>query len=150
MNLLERIDRDLKEALRAREALRLSVLRMLKNALQNKAIEKGQDTLSETEGFETVSKLIKQRRESVEAFRKGGRPELADKESREVEILKAYLPPALSEEELKTLVREAAEAVGARDLSAMGRVMKAVMPKVAGRADGQAVSRVVREQLQGA
>lgn len=150
MSLLERIDRDLKEALRAREALRLSVLRMLKNALQNKAIEKGQDTLSETEGFETVSKLIKQRRESVEAFRKGGRPELADKESREVEILKAYLPPALSEEELKTLVREAAEAVGARDLSAMGRVMKAVMPKVAGRADGQAVSRVVREQLQGA
>lgn len=147
MTLCDRVDQELKNSLKARETLKVSALRMLKAACSNAAIQKGKDRLEDPEFLGVVAKLIKQREESVEAFRKGGRTDLADKEGREAEILRSYLPPALSLEELKAIVQAAIQEAGAQGPQAMGAVMKVVMPKVAGRADGKAVSQAVKEAL---
>jgi len=147
MTLTEQIDQDLKSALKAKEALKLSVLRMLKAAVSNQVIQKGTERLEDSEVLEVVAKLIKQRAESIEAFTQGNRPELAEKERQEAEILRAYLPPPLSEAELKALIQKAIEELGASGPKAMGQVMKAVVPQVAGRADGKAVSTLVKALL---
>ena len=147
MTLTQRVDEDLKLAMKAREELKVSCLRMLKAAAGNLAIQKGKQALEDGELLEVTAKLIKQREESVEAFTKGGRAELAEKEAKEAQILKAYLPPALSEAELKSLIQAAIKEVSASGPQAMGAVMKAVMPKIAGRADGSQVSQWVREAL---
>ncbi len=147
MMLCDQVDQELRSALKARETLKVSTLRMLKAAASNAAIQKGKDRLEDPELLEVVVKLIKQREESVEAFRKGGRTDLADKESQEAEILRSYLPPALGAEELKAIVQAAVQEAGAQGPQAMGVVMKIVMPKVAGRADGKTVSQAVKEAL---
>jgi uncharacterized protein len=147
MTLHERIDSDLKDAMRAKEAAKLGVLRMLKSALKYAAIEKPDGVLDDSAATQVIRKQVKQRQDSIESFEKGGRPELAAKEKEEMEILNAYLPKGLSAEELSGLVREAIAEVGATSKAQMGAVMKALQAKVAGRADGKALSTEVQKQL---
>src|SRR5256885_11298430 len=149
MNLSERIDSDLKEAMRAKDATRLSVLRMVKAALKNAAIEKsGADAqLTDAEAAQVIRKQVKQRQDSIESFEKGGRTELAAKEREELSILQSYLPQAMSADELSKIVRETIAEVGATSKAQMGAVMKAVQAKVAGRADGKTLSAEVQKQL---
>lgn len=149
MSLTQKIDEELKAAMKAREELKLSTLRMLKAAISNAAIQKGKSALEDGEVLEVVAKLLKQRDESIAAFTKGNRPELAEKERKEAAFLKAYLPPGLSDEELRAIVQAAVRETGASGPQAMGAVMKAVMPKVAGRADGSKISQLVKELLKG-
>jgi len=147
MTLPERIDSDLKDAMRAKEAGKLAVLRMLKSALKYAAIEKPDGVLDDSAATQVIRKQVKQRQDSIESFEKGGRPELAAKEKEEIEILNAYLPKGLSAEELSTLVRETIAEVGATSKAQMGAVMKALQAKAAGRADGKALSAEVQKQL---
>lgn len=149
MTISERVDADLKDAMRARAADKLSVLRLLKAAIKNAALEKGgQDAaLDDAEATAIVRKQVKQRHDAVESFTKGDRPELAEKERAEIELLNGYLPAALSAEELGVLVEEAIRETGAVGKAQMGAVMKALQPKVAGRADGKALSAEVQKRL---
>ena len=148
MTLPERIDSDLKEAMRAKDAAKLGVLRMLKSALKYSAIEKSAaGELDDAEAAQVIRKQVKQRQDSIEQFEKGGRPELAAKEKEELDILNAYLPKGLEADELAALVRDAIAEVGATSKAQMGAVMKALQAKVAGRADGKALSQEVARQL---
>jgi uncharacterized protein YqeY len=149
MTLQERVDSDLKDAMRAKDATRLGVLRMLKSALKYSAIEKsGADAeLDDGEAAQVIRKQVKQRQDSIESFEKGGRPELAAKEKEELAMLQAYLPQGLSAEELANVVRETISEVGATSKAQMGAVMKALQVKVAGRADGRMLSQEVQKQL---
>jgi uncharacterized protein YqeY len=150
MNLSARIDTDVKDAMRARDAARLSSLRMLKSALKYAAIEKGQppeEALPDPEVIAVIRKRIKQCQDAVEGFVKGGRPEQAAAEQAEIALLEAYLPAALAPAELEALVREAIAATGATGKAQMGAVMKAVMAQAAGRVDGKAVNAEVQRQL---
>jgi hypothetical protein len=147
MTLPEQIDADLKDAMRAKDAGKLAVLRGLKSALKYAAIEKSDAALDDAAAVQVIRKQVKQRQDSIESFEKGGRPELAAKEKSELEILNAYLPKGLSAEELSALVRETIAEVGATSKAQMGAVMKALQAKAAGRADGRALSAEVQKQL---
>ena len=149
MTLAERIDSDLKDAMRARDMTRLGVLRMLKSALKYAAIEKSgaEGELDDTESTQVIRKQVKQRQDSIESFEKGGRAELAEKEKSELAILNTYLPAAMSAEELSRIVRETIAEIGATSKAQMGAVMKALGAKVAGRADGKTLSQEVQRQL---
>ena len=150
MNFQERIDQDLKEAMKAREAERLGVIRMLKSALKNVAIEKGglHFVLDDATALGVVRKELKKRQDSIESFEKGNRPELAAKEKAEAEILSAYLPQPLSAEEIAALVAACIAETGATSKKEMGAVMKLANERAAGRADGKALSATVSAQLQ--
>jgi len=150
MKIQERIDSDLKEAMRAKDASKVSVLRMLKSALSYAAIEKSRSEaeLTDAEGAQVVRKQVKQRHDSIESFEKGGRAELANKEKEELSILNAYLPQAMTADELVKVVRETIAEIGATSKAQMGAVMKALQAKVAGRIDGKALSAEVQKQLQ--
>ena len=149
MGLPQDINAAITAAMKARDQVRLDPLRMLKTALTNKQIEKGRD-LDDAEALQVVASLVKQRRESIEQFRKGGRSDLVDKEAREIQILEAYLPPAMDTAELDALVQAAITETGATSPKDMGRVMKDVMPRLAGRGvDGKAVNELVRRKLGG-
>ena len=150
MSFQERIDNDLKEAMKARQAERLGVLRMLKTALKNLAIEKGgmNFVLSEPDALAVVRKELKKRQDSIESFTKGNRPELAAKEKAEAGMLEVYLPQALSADELKQIVAAAIAEAGATSKAQMGAVMKIAVERAAGRADGKALSAAVNAQLQ--
>ena len=149
MTLQERIDSDLKDAMRAKDAPKLGVLRMLKSALKYSAIEKaGAETqLDDAEAAQVIRKQVKQRQDSIESFEKGGRPELAAKEKDELAILQAYLPQGLSADELAKIVGETIGELGATSRAQMGAVMKALQSRVAGRADGKTLSQEVQRQL---
>lgn len=149
MTLQERIDSDLKDAMRAKDVARLSVLRMLKSALRYSTIEKAgaESQLDDSEAAQVVRKQVKQRQDSIESFEKGGRTELAAKEKDELAILQAYLPQGLTADELAKIVRETIGEVGATSKAQMGVVMKALQGKVAGRADGKTLSQEVQRQL---
>ncbi|PYK06127.1 MAG: glutamyl-tRNA amidotransferase [Verrucomicrobia bacterium] len=149
MTLQERLDSDLKEAMRARDATKLSVLRMLKSALNYAAIAKSgtEAELSDAEAVQVIRKQAKQRQDSIESFEKGGRAELAAKEKEELSILNAYLPQAMSADELAAAVHETIAEVGATSKAQMGTVMKALQVKVAGRANGKTLSQEVQKQL---
>jgi uncharacterized protein YqeY len=147
MSMLTDVNASITQAMKAHDALALSTLRMLKSALTNKEVEKGR-ALEAAEELQVVATLIKQRRESIEQFQKGGRQELADKEAAELALLEKLLPPAPSAEELEAAVAQAVAATGATSMKDMGRVMKAVMEGLAGKtADGKAVSDLVRKKL---
>jgi uncharacterized protein len=147
MALNERIGAEITAAMKAKDALRLSALRMLKAAVMNKGVEKGRD-LDDDEVLQVVSSLVKQRKDSVEQFLKAGRTDLADKETAEIAVLQAYLPPAASQEEIDSAVAAAIAETGASSVKDMGKVMKAVMPRLAGKnADGKAVNEAVRRTL---
>jgi uncharacterized protein YqeY len=149
MTLFQRVDSDLKDAMRAKDALRLGVLRMLKSALKYSAIEKsGADgELNDADAVQVIRKQAKQRQDSIDSFEKGGRFELAEKEKVELAILHSYLPQQLSPEELAQIVRETIAELDVASKAQMGVVMKALQAKVAGRADGKAVSGEVQRQL---
>jgi uncharacterized protein YqeY len=149
MTLPERIDSDLKDAMRAKDAARLGVLRMLKSALKYSAIDKAgaEGQLDDAEASQVIRKQVKQRQDSIEQFEKGGRPELAAKEKEELAILNSYLPKGLEADELAALVRATIAEVGATSKAQMGAVMKAIQAKVAGRADGKTLSQEVSRQL---
>jgi uncharacterized protein len=149
MTLQERVDSDLKEAMRAKDTTKVGVLRMLKSALKYSAIEKsGADAdLSDAEAVQVIRKQVKQRHDSIESFEKGGRGELAAKEREELSVLSMYLPQAMSAGELAQVVRETIAELGATSKAQMGIVMKALQTKVAGRADGKTLSQEVSRQL---
>jgi uncharacterized protein YqeY len=135
--------------MRARETQKLGVLRMLKSALKNAAIEKGgaSATLEDGEATQVIRKQVKQRQDSIESFEKGGRAELAEKEKAEIAVLNQYLPQAMSVAELQKIVADTIREVGASSRAQMGAVMKALQPKIAGRADGKTLSAEVSRQL---
>jgi uncharacterized protein YqeY len=149
MSIQERIDSDLKEAMRAKDTTKLAVLRMLKSALKYAAIAKSgaEAQLSDAEAAQVIRKQAKQRQDSIESFDKGGRAELAQKEQKELSILNGYLPQAMSANEVEQTVREAIAEVGATSKAQMGAVMKAVQVKVAGRVDGKTLSQEASRQL---
>jgi uncharacterized protein len=150
MSLQKQIDEDLKDAMRAKDATRLSVLRLLKAALKNAIIEKvGADgELNDADAIAVIRKQVKQRQDSIESFEKGGRAELAEKERAEMAVLNQYLPQAMSVDELQLIVADTIREVGATSRAQMGVVMKALQPKIAGRADGKTLSGEVQKQLQ--
>ena len=149
MKLQEQIDSDLKEAMRGKDTTKLGVLRMLKSALKYAAIAKSgaEAELNDAEAAQVIRKQAKQRQDSIESFEKGGRTELANKEKAELSILNAYLPQAMSSDELAKVVRETIAEVGATSRAQMGAVMKALQAKVSGRADGKTLSAEVQKQL---
>src|SRR5215475_6405762 len=149
MTLQQRVDSDLKEAMRAKDATKLAVLRMLKSALKYAAIEKSaaEAELSDAEAIQVIRKQAKQRQDSIESFEKGGRAELANKEKEELALLNTYLPQAMSPDELTKVVREAIAELGATSKAQMGAVMKSLQTKVGGRADGKTLSAEVQKQL---
>lgn len=151
MILQQRIDSDLKEGMRAQDAAKVGVLRMLKSALKYAAIEKSDADaeLTDPEAFQVIRKQVKQRQDSIESFEKGGRAELVEKEKKELSILQEYLPQAMSAAELAQVVRETIAELGATSKAQMGVVMKALQGKVAGRADGKTLSQEVQKQLSG-
>ncbi|MEZ4750711.1 MAG: GatB/YqeY domain-containing protein [Bdellovibrionota bacterium] len=141
-----KIKSDLVQAMKAKDTERVSVIRMVQAELQKREIDK-RAPISEDEFLKMIATLIKQRRESEEAFKKGGREDLATKESKEAEMLQGYLPPQLSDEELESIVVSAISETGATSVKEMGKVMQAVMPKVAGRADGKRINQMVQSKL---
>jgi uncharacterized protein YqeY len=151
MTLQDRISADLVAAMKAREADKTNVLRMLKSALKNAAIEKGgaDAVLDDTEAAAVIRKQVKQRQDSIASFEKGHRPELAAREQLELGVLSAYLPAELSDSELRAIVRESISEAGATSKAQMGAVMKIAQAKAAGRIDGRTLSACVQEELAG-
>ncbi len=149
MSLTDRLSDDLKLAMKARDQLRMDAIRMVKAALQNKEIEL-KKALDEAEMSRVLIGLVKQRKEAAEQYQKGKRQDLADKELKEIAIIEAYLPKALSQEEIVKIVEDAIKETGAAAAKDMGKVMKAVMAKLAGQPiDGKQLSDLVRSKLQG-
>jgi uncharacterized protein YqeY len=147
MSLFTDVSAAITDAMRKQDAARLGPLRMLKAAFMNKSAEKGRD-LDAAEERQVVTTLVKQRRDSIEQFTKGGRQDLVDKETAEITVLEAYLPPAVDPAVLDTAVTEAIAETGATSAKDMGRVMKAAMARLAGQTvDGKAVSELVRRKL---
>jgi uncharacterized protein YqeY len=147
MTLTEQITRDIAEAMKAKDAMRLSALRMVKAALMNGEVSKGR-ALEDAEAQQVLASLIKQRRDSIEQFGNAGRQDLVDKETAEVGVLEKYAPPAASAAELEQAVAAAIAETGATTVKDMGRVMKAVMGALAGKSiDGKAVNELVRKKL---
>jgi hypothetical protein len=149
MTLTEQISHDITDAMKARDAAKLSALRMVKAALMNGEVAKGR-ALDEGEAQQVLASLLKQRRDSIEQFRNGGRQDLVDKEAAEVAILERYAPPAASTAEVERAVDSAIKETGAAGPKDMGRVMKTVMSALAGKsADGKLVNELVRKKLAG-
>jgi len=147
MSMNDQVGADITAAMKARDASRLSALRMLKAAVMNKSVEKGRD-LDDAEVLQVAASLVKQRRDSIEQFTNAGRTDLVEKETAELKVLQAYLPAAATPEEINAAVAEAIAETGASSPKDMGKVMKAVMPKLAGKnADGKAVNEAVRRTL---
>jgi uncharacterized protein len=148
MALKDRLDQDMKAAMREKAQLRLDTIRMLKSAIKYREIEL-MKPLDDAGVTGVVASEIKRRRDSVDQYRAGNRQDLADKEQKEIEVLQAYLPQQLTEAEVRAKVDEAVKAVGAQGMKDMGAVMKALMPEVQGRADGKVVSELVKARLSG-
>ncbi len=146
MSLKERLTEEMKGAMKARDDLRLSTIRLIRSAVKNKEIELKKE-LDDQGITDVIASLVKQRRESIRLFKDAGRQELAEKEEKELSTLLGFLPQQLSREEVSVLVSRVVAECGAQGGKDMGRVMKALMPHVAGRADGKMVSDVVKEKL---
>ncbi len=149
MTLTQQVQKDMVDAMKKKEELRLSTLRMMKAALKNKEIDK-RALLDEKEELQVFSTMIKQRKDSIEQFEKGGRHELAQKEADEIAIIETYMPKAIGEEEITAAVKATITEMGFPTMKDMGTVMKNVMAKLAGaRVDGKLVSEIVKKQLGG-
>ena len=146
MNLYENILADLKNSIKVQDKEKLLVLRGLKTAIKNKQVELRQE-LTDDQILGIISSEVKKCKEAIEKFTQGSRQDLVEKEEAEVKILSSYLPPQLSEEEIKEIVTQAIEEISASSPKDLGRVMKSVMPKMSGRADGREVNRIARELL---
>lgn len=138
--LIEKIDLDLKSAMKNKQEAIVSTLRMLKAAIKNKEIERKVKSLAEDDFFDVIQKQVKQRKDSIAEFEKANRHDLASKEKNEISILEQYLPQQLTEVELKDLVQKAIQKTGAQSKTDIGKIMKEVMPQVIGKADGRAVN----------
>lgn len=147
--LEEKILNDYKEAMKARDALKSSVLSFLRADLMNAAIAQKKNKLDDAEIIAVIRKQLKQHQDSIEQFTNGNRPELADKEKKELEVLKSYLPPELSAQELGKIIDQTAAAIDARQIKDMGRLMKELSVQLAGKADPKLVSEIVRAKLSG-
>jgi len=147
MNLQERLSAEIKSAMLARDADRLSALRLLKSSVGYTQIERKTDTLSDMDFVGVVQKEVKKRRDSIEQFEKGGRPELAEKEKKEISVLEMFLPQPLSATELEQLIKSTIQELGATTKKEMGPVIKAAQAKAAGRADGKSISALVGRLL---
>ena len=147
MTLQEQLSQEIKAAMIAKDADRLGTLRLLKSALGYAQIEKKTETTSDADFITLAQKEVKKRRDSIEQFEKGGRPELAAKEKQEIVVLETFLPQAMSEAELEQLVRATIQELGATGKKDMGQVIKAVQSKAAGRADGKTISGLVGKLL---
>ena len=146
MSLSERLNDDMKAAMRGQDKFRLSVIRMLRSSIKNVEIDQ-RKTLTDNEVLEILSRELKQRKDSLQEFEKAGRGDLAESVKAEIEIIATYLPEQLSEEELTVIVRETIAEVGASTKADLGKVMAALMPKVKGRADGKLVNQIVQRSL---
>ena len=146
MGLKTEIQDGIKAAMKSGDRVTLSTLRLLSSALHNEEIKQHRE-LSEDEILKTVASLSKQRQESIEFFRKGGRTDLLEKEEAELAVLRRFLPEAMNDDEVRAAIRNSIEEVGAKGIQDLGRVMKQVMPKVAGRTDGKRVSELAKEIL---
>jgi len=143
----EKILNDYRQAMKARDTLKSSVLSLLRADIMNVAMAKKKNALDDDEIISVIKKQIKQHQDSIEQFTKGNRPDMAEKEIRELAILKSYLPPELPTEEINKIIEEAVNVTGAKDIKDMGKVMKEVAVKIAGKADGKLVSDMVRQRL---
>ncbi len=148
MSLREKIPQDLKDALRSKKTLELTVLRMLQSSVRNREIEKQKKELTDEEVIEVVSGEIKKRKEAALEFEKVGRQEAAQQEKAEAEILMKYMPVQMSEDEIRAEVQKAVKDSGAAGIKDLGKVMKIIIPAVKGKADGAAVNKIVREELE--
>lgn len=147
MGLTDKVNAGIAAAMKAKDAGRLSALRMVKAAIMNKGVEKGRD-LEDAEVVQVITSLVKQRRDSIEQFSKAGRSDLVDKETAEIAVLTEFLPPAATPEEIDAAVAAAIAETGATSAKDVGKVMKAVMPKLAGKnADGRTINEAVRRKL---
>ncbi len=147
MPILKQIETDIIQAMKAGQKDALSTLRMAKSALTNAMIEKKKNELDDADAVDVLQKQVKKHQESCEMFEKGGRKEMADKEKAEIEVLKKYLPKQLSEDEIKALAQKAIQTSGAQSPADAGKVMKALMPDVKGKADGKLVNQIVSNLL---
>jgi uncharacterized protein len=154
MTLKEKIIADIKDAMKSGETLKRDTLRLLDSTIKNSEIEKrsasrrSEDELSDEEILEVISRAVKQRNDSIQQFTDGGRPELAEKEQAELEILKTYLPEQMSEDEIRKVVKEIISAAGTVSPSDLGKIMGQAMGKMKGKADGNVVKKIVGEELQ--
>lgn len=146
MSLQEQLTQDMKTAMKQKDQVRLSIIRLVRSAMKNREIELGKE-LEDEEVLKVISTLAKQHKDSIEQFEKGGRTDLVEKEQAELDVLETYLPQQLTEEELSVLVQEAIREVGASSAKDMGKVMKHLMPQIQGRADGKLVNQLVKSQL---
>lgn len=147
MSLLERLNNDMKQAMKNKEKDKLSVIRMLKASVQNEAIKLGKQELSEEEELTVLSRELKQRKDSLHEFEKAGRDDLVEKLRIELTFVELYMPKQLSEEEITAIVKETISEVGANSKADMGKVMAAIMPKVKGKADGSLINKLVQQHL---
>ncbi|WP_409289354.1 GatB/YqeY domain-containing protein [Peribacillus sp. SCS-37] len=147
MSLLERLNNDMKQAMKNKEKDKLSVIRMLKAAIQNEAIKHTKPELTEEEELTVLSRELKQRKDSLQEFEKAGRQDLADKLLTEIDYVEVYLPEQLSGDEVSEIVKQTISETGASSKADMGKVMAAVMPKVKGKADGSLVNKLVMQHL---
>ena len=143
---MARINEEMVAAAKARDKIKLSAIRMLKTALHNKEID-SPGPLNETEIMQVLSSLVKQRKDSIEQFAKGGRQDLVDKEETEVKVLQSFMPAQMTDEEVEALIKKAIADVGAASVKDMGKVMKVIMPQITGKADGKAAGEKVKALL---
>ena len=147
MSFLDQLNQDMKEAMRSKDKLRLSVIRMVKGSIQNEAIKLKKDQLTDDEALTVLSREVKQRKDSLQEFEKVGRQDLADKLQEELKILATYMPEQLSEDALKQIISQVITEIGATSKKEMGKVMDLVLPKVKGKADGGLVNKIVQQML---
>lgn len=145
--LEEKIMEDYKQALKAKDAEKVSAISFLRSQMKNLAIDKRQNALTDEDVISVLRKLVKQRRDSIDQFKAGNRQDLVEKEAKELEILMAYLPQQVSDEKIKEIIEEVVKATGATSVQDMGKVMKELMAKFAGRSDNKLVSELVRQRL---
>jgi hypothetical protein len=149
MALKERLAAEIKDALKRGEKGRLSILRLMLDSIKKKEIEQGRKELDDNGVIRVIATMIRNGEDALEQFKKGGRQDLVDTQNRELEILKSFLPQQLSKEEIHSLIDEAIQETHAVDMRDIGKVMKILMPKVSGKADGKTVNEMVRERLSG-
>ncbi|GGP12652.1 GatB/YqeY domain-containing protein [Oceanobacillus neutriphilus] len=147
MTLLDRLNQDMKQAMKNKDKETLSVIRMVKASIQNESIKLGKDTLSEDEDLTILSREVKQRKDSLQEFKNAGREDLVEKTENELDILARYLPKQLSDEELTSIIQDTIKEVNAASMKDMGKVMGSVMPKVKGQADGTKIKQIVEQKL---
>jgi uncharacterized protein YqeY len=149
MSLKEKLTEEMKRALKEKDKIRLSTIRLLVDHINKKEIEQGRKELDDGGIFKVISAMVRKGEEAVEQFKQGGRQDLVDLENGQLEILKSFLPEQLSREEIQSLIDEAIQEAEAVDLRDLGKVMKILMPKLSGKADGKTVNEMVRERLSG-